>query len=283
MVVEPAMWRGPSRPGLRSCNPAARLQRIGGLVLLLLCLGGCTVPVAYGLEESEANSVAVALEHAGLDASKEVDPAAEGRFCVTVARDDASAALGVLRDEELPRKKPKGVLDAVGQGSLVPSRAAEHAQFLAGLAGDLESSLLGIDGVLSARVHLQVPEPDPLHSSSPEKATASVLIGHRGATPPLANDAVARLVAGGVSGLASDHVSVVQMARPARAEAGEARLRHVGPLAVAQSSLRPLQLGFGALILLVLAQAALVLVLVAKLSRLRSAAAAAAGAPGRPA
>lgn len=263
------MWRGSS-------------PTLAVAALALALVSGCTVPVAYGLEENEANGVAVALEHAGVDARKEVDPTAEGRFLVSVARDDASAALSILRDEELPRKKPKGVLDAVGQGSLVPSRAAEHAQFLAGLAGDLESSLLGIDGVLSARVHLQVPEADPLRASSPEKATASVLIGHRGATPPLASDAIARLIAGGVPGLAAEHVSVVQMARPARAEAGEARLRHVGPLAVAQSSLRPLQVGFGGLILLVLIQAALVLVLVGKLSRLR-ASASAAPAPGRPA
>lgn len=264
------MWRGRIHPGM----PV--------LAALALAVSGCTVPVAHGLEEAEANGVAVALEHAGLDAQKEVDPTAEGRFRVTVARDDASAALGVLRDEELPRKRSKGVLDAVGQGSLVPSRAAEHAQFLAGLSGDLEASLLGVDGILTARVHLQVPEPDPLRSAPAEKATASVLVGHRGATPPLTSDAVARLIAGGVSGLAPEQVSVVQMARPVRAESSESRLRHIGPLAVAQSSLRPLQIGFGGLILLVLAQAALVLVLVGKLSRLRNAAAAAA-TPGRPA
>ena len=76
-------------------------------------------------------------------------------------------------------------------------------------------------------------------------------------------------VAGGVSGLTTDQVSVVQLPKAARAESGEARLKHVGPLAVAQSSLRPLQLGFGGLILIVLAQAALLLWLVQKLSRLR--------------
>lgn len=237
--------------------------------LCALALLGCTSPIAHGLDENEANSVAVALERAGIDANKEVDPTAEGQFRVVVARDDASAALTVLKEEELPRPRPKGVLDAVGQGSLVPSRAAEHAQFLAGLAGDLESTLLGVDGVLSARVHLQVPEPDPLRPSQTDKATASVLIGHRGATPPLASDAIARLIAGGVPGLLAEQVSVVQIARPARAEGGEARLRHIGPLAVAQSSLRPLQFGFGALILLVLAQAVAVLVLISKLSRVR--------------
>ena len=170
------------------------------------------------------------------------------------------------------------MLDAVGQGALVPSRAAEHAQYLAGLAGDLERSLLGIDGVLTARVHLQVPEPDPLHDAPGTKATASVLLVHRGPTPPLASDAIARLVAGGVPGLTTDQVSVTQLPRAVRAESTENRLRHVGPLAVSPSSLRPLQLGFGGLILVVLAQAALVLVLVGKLSRLRNAAAA-----GRPA
>jgi type III secretion protein J len=241
-----------------------------GLVLLAASwLVGCTAPVAHGLDEHEANGVAVALERAGIDAQKEVDPTAEGKFRVLVARDDSSAALGVLREEELPRPKPKGLLEAMGQGSLVPSRATEHAQYLAGLSGDLEKTLLSVDGVLAARVHLQVPEPDPLRPAGAEKATASVLVEHRGATPPLASDALARLVAGGVPALAADQVSVVQIARPARAEGAETRLRHVGPLAVAQSSLRPLQLGFGGLIALVVVQAIAVLALMARLSRLR--------------
>lgn len=239
------------------------------VALLGLAVGGCTVPVAQGLDEGDANEVSVALEHAGIDSSKELDPGGEGRFRVVVARDDANGALGVLRDESLPRPKPKGVLDALGGGSLVPSRAAEHAQFLAGLSGDLESTLRGIDGVLMARVHLHVPEPDPLRATPTDHATASVLLEHRGATPPMTTEAVQRLISGGVSGLAVDQVAVVQLARPARAQNQEQRLHHIGPLAVSKGSLRPLQLAFAGLIVLIMVQTALILGLFSRVSRLR--------------
>ena len=98
---------------------------------------------------------------ATVDATKEVDPQAEGRWRVTVARDDVPHALAVMRSEELPRARPPGVLDAVGKGALVPSEAAEHAQLVAGLDGELERTLEGIDGVLRARVHLSVPARSP--------------------------------------------------------------------------------------------------------------------------
>src|SRR6185436_18217123 len=102
------------------------------------------------------------------------------------------------------------ILEALGKGSVVPSRAAEHARVVTGTGDELERSLRGLDGVLSARVHLGVPAHDPLAlEEKAPVATASVLIRHRGATPPIAAGEVQRLVSGAVSGLAPDQVSVV--------------------------------------------------------------------------
>src|SRR5688572_23508927 len=129
--------------------------------LLLLALSGCTVPVAGALDESDANRVVIALDQSGIDASKEADPTTEGKYRVTVARDDVGRALATLREEELPRPKTRGVLDAADRGQLVPSQAAEHAQLVAGLSGELEKTLGGIEGILAARVHLNLPPRDP--------------------------------------------------------------------------------------------------------------------------
>jgi type III secretory pathway lipoprotein EscJ len=86
------------------------------------------------------------------------------------------------------------VLDALGKGSLVPSRLAEHVKVVTGTSGDLERSLRAIDGVVSARVHLAVPVRDPLTlGAQAPPATASVLIRHQGPTPPLAAFDVQRL------------------------------------------------------------------------------------------
>ncbi|HEX3345490.1 MAG TPA: hypothetical protein VHS09_12990, partial [Polyangiaceae bacterium] len=93
-------------------------------LLFCLALAGCSAPVAGALDDTEANRVMVALDRAGVDATKEPDPAADGKWKIEVPRDEVPRALGAMRDEELPRATPSGVLDAVGKGSLVPSEAA---------------------------------------------------------------------------------------------------------------------------------------------------------------
>jgi type III secretion protein J len=239
------------------------------LPLALLGLSACAVPVAGALDDSEANRIVVALDRGSVDATKEPDPTAEGKWRVLVARDDVPHALSTMRDEELPRSTPPGVLEAVGKGALVPSEATEHAQLVAGIAGDLERSLEGIDGVLSARVHLNVPAPSPLRDTAPPRGSASVLVAHRGSTPPISADSVQRLVAGGVAGLLPTDVAVVMVSRAAPARAPENGLGHLGPIAVARTSLRLLQGALVALVALVAALAAATLVLHARLSRAR--------------
>jgi type III secretion protein J len=240
------------------------------LAPLALALAACSVPVAGGLDEGDANRMVIALDQVSVDATKEVDPAGEGKFRVVVARDDAARAIERLRDEGLPRPKPAGVLDALDKGALVPSRAAEHAQFVAGLAGDLERTLESVDGVLDARVHLNLPEADPLRDAPAAKATAAVLVEHRGATPPLPAADVQKLVAGGVGGLAPADVAVVLVPHAAPPPSEGARLAHVGPIAVAPASMRLLQLALVGLVLLVAALAATTLALYARLARLQA-------------
>jgi type III secretion protein J len=212
----------------------------------------------------------VALERASVDATKEPDPTAEGRWRVDVARDDVPHALLVLRDEELPRTPPPGMFEMVGKGSLVPSEAAEHAQLIAGLAGDLERSIEGIDGVLSARVHLNVPLASPLRDMATPHGSASVLLEHRGSTPPLSADSVQRLVAGGVAGLLPTDVAVVMISRPVPAARSGSEIGHVGPIAVARTSMRQLQAALVALVAVVALLAGATLVLYMRWARLRA-------------
>lgn len=234
----------------------------------MLLLSGCAVPVAAALDEPDANRVIVALDQSGIDASKEVDPTSEGKFRVTVARDDVGRALSTMREEELPRTKSKGILDA-DKSALVPSQQAEHAQIVAGLAGDLEKTLATIDGVLSARVHLAVPAREPLRDGPPAKATASVLVEHRGATPPIAPESIQRLVAGGAPGVLPADVAVIFVARTARAPGGRTDLAHVGPITVARGSMTTLKIAFVGLVAVVLALAAATLALWIKIAKLR--------------
>ena len=243
--------------------------RRAALAIFTLSLLGCASPIAAGLEEGDANRVVVALDHAGIDAWKEADPTVEGRFRVSVSHDDASRALVTMADEELPRTKSKGILEAADHGQLVPSQAAEHAQLVAGLSGELERTLSEVEGVLTARVHLNLPPRDSLRDGPPPKATASVLVEHRGTTPPLTLDAIQRLVAGGAPGLDPKDVAVVFIPRAARSAGARPDVAHVGPIAVARGSMTTLKIAFGVLGLVVVALAAATLALSAKVARLR--------------
>ena len=247
----------------------APLSAFFGLALSAALALGCTVPVAAALDEPEANRVVVALDQAGIDSAKEADPTTEGKYRVTVARDDVGRALATMREEELPRPKSHGVLDAADRGQLVPSQASEHAQLVAGLAGEMEKTLGRLDNVLSARVHLNLPPREPLRDGPPAKATASVLIEHRGSTPPLAPESIQRLVAGGAPGVAPGEVVVVIVPRAAPAAAGRTDLAHVGPITVARGSMNTLKVVFAGFAVLVLGLAAATLALWAKTSRLR--------------
>ena len=124
------------------------MRKLGVLPILLL-VAGCSVPVASGLSEPDANEVLVALEGGNVAAAKESDPTVEGRFRVTVSRDDASAAITILQQNNLPPPQAPGVLDTLGEGSLVPSRTAEHAK-LEGTIG--HDTLAGLDLVLEGPV-----------------------------------------------------------------------------------------------------------------------------------
>jgi type III secretion protein J len=248
------------------------VKRVLIVAWLFLAVGACAVPVAGGLEEGQANRVVVALDRAGVGADKEGDPAVEGKFRVVVERDDAPRAIAALRDEELPSPAVSGLLESMGKGSLVPSQLAEHTQYMAGLAGELEKTLSAIEGVLGARVHLSIPDADALREGPRPKATASVLLKHRGATPPIDVHEVKRLVAGAAPGLAPDDVAVVMVARPTGAAQADRTLSRLGPISATRGSVVVLRIVAAVVVLVDLVLVLAVLVLWSRLRRVRAAA-----------
>lgn len=217
---------------------AAAFPRQLGRVALAsaFALAGCSVPLVEDLDEQAASSVVVALADAHIGAGKDRDPNHEGRFLVTVDRDDVATALVTLESAGLPARHSPTVLEALGEGALVPSRTAERARYLAGTAGELERSLREVNGVLGASVHLSAPERDPLADDREALPTASVLLRHSGATPPLSVDDVRRLVSGAVSGLRPEAVAVVMQSVSAPPEDASDRLTQLGPLSLSRSS-----------------------------------------------
>jgi type III secretion protein J len=242
------------------------------LVLPLFTVAACTIPVAGGLDEGQANRVVLALDRAGVGSEKESDPAIEGRYRVVVERDEAPRAITAMRAEDLPSPESPGMLEAMGKGALLPSRLAEHAQFLAGLSGELERTLLAVEGMLSARVHVSIPEVDPLREGPKPKATASVLLQHRGSQPPIDVHEVKRIVAGASPGLHTDDVAVVMVPRAAAAAGVDRALSRLGPISATRGSVSLLRLVTAGVVFVNLALVVAVLLLWSRLRRLQNAA-----------
>jgi len=231
---------------------ASELRRLGPIGLgVTLLLVACNVPIAVGLDENDANHAVVALEKNGVAADKDRDPDSDGHWRINVARDDASTAALILSSESLPPPPSPGVLETLGQGSIVPSRTSEQAKFVTGVSGELERSLRSLDGVVSVRVHLAVAVQDSLApDEAPIPPSASVLLRHRGAAPPIAASDVQRLVAGAVPGLTPAQVSVVALPVPEPPRLSERELSRFGPVTVTRSSVFSLRTIVGGAVLL---------------------------------
>ncbi len=217
--------------------------------------------MARNLDEQTANRIVVTLEQGGIVTTKDSDSQNEGRWLVSVQRADMAYALGLMSQEGLPSLDRPGTAESVEHSSLVPSLQAEQARLLSGTANDLEHTLVSIDGIASARVHIAVPPLAPafdvIEHVSPG---ASVLVRYRGAQLPIPIDAIQQLVAGSVANLTPDRVTVVATRAP---QLGRAQRKVVpfGPFAVAPESVAGLRLLIGGFAILNLLMLALFLVL----------------------
>jgi type III secretion protein J len=247
-------------------HPAIPGARWGALALVAFAAAGCGVSVAAELDEGRANRVVALLDANGIAAERSADPAEPGRFRVDVASDDAARAVGILAEEGPSSRQAPGMLEALGTSSLVPSPEAEHERVLTGIAGELTQSLESVDGVLSARVHLGARREGPLAEGEPVPPTAAVLLRYRGATPPIRDGEIRKLVAFAVPGLAPERVAVVfSQAAPPRASRELVRL---GPVSTTRATARKVR---GAILFVLVLNLALGASLVALWTRLRRA------------
>jgi len=216
-------------------------------IWLVLATLGCTTTVVRDVDETQANRIVATLTEQGIVADKKPIGDEGARYTIVVASKDVTTAINALSRAELPSASPAGVLDALSDKGLVQSQRSEEARLLLGIAGELERSLSELAQVQSARVHLAVPRHEPLLEEEEQaRPSASVLLRHRGATPPIAPENVKALVAGAVPGLSPERVTVINASVPAPTHKGPA-LAQFGPFLLAESSAK----GFRATVLMI--------------------------------
>lgn len=183
------------------------------LAATLFALAGCKQTLQHGLDEAQANEIESLLRGAGISAQKSRESGREARYSIDVPEESAAAALKLLNDHGLPRERTPGFGEIFGKASMVPTAIEENALFLHALSGELSRTLGGLEGVVTARVHV-VASPAVQGASYRAKVQprASVLLKVRhGALADVLNRKVEiqALVAGSVEGLDAAAVSVM--------------------------------------------------------------------------
>lgn len=175
---------------------------------LLLLLAACTDQDLYGkLGERQANEMAAVLRHAGLQVEKQ--PQEGGTFVLRTRAADFAQAVQLLHAAGYPREGHDNLGQVFKKEGLVSTPLEERARLNYALSQEIATTLNAIDGVVMARVHVAMPERDPLAESA-RPASASVFVKHRAGVDlaPRIGE-IKALVVNAIEGLPYDKVSVV--------------------------------------------------------------------------
>jgi type III secretion protein J len=194
-----------------------RLHRVAVLLACCIVLMGCKSELYTNLNEREANGMIATLLERGIPASRVAQK--NGQMTVIVDETRFAEAVKLLAEHGFPKDRFANMGEVFKRDGLVASPVQERAQMIYALSEELSRTVSEIDGVLSARVHVVLPENDPLRRDL-VPSSASVFIRHEASLR--INDLIPQvkaLVSNSIAGLSYEKVSVVPVAAPPRPQA----------------------------------------------------------------
>jgi len=174
------------------------------LAAVFMNLGQPKALLYSNLDLKEAGSITAALDQAGIKYEVKGDGST-----ILVPRDDVASTRLMLSGKGLPTAGSVGYeifdeANALGQTDFVQQLNRQRA-----LEGELSRTILSLDGIQSARVHLVLPKRQ-LFEEEAEQPSASITIGVGGREPNAEQvRAMQNLVAGAVPNMRPDRVTVV--------------------------------------------------------------------------
>ena len=172
-----------------------------------LLLAGCQDELYSGMSEKEANEMLAALMSNGIDANK----AAKGKegYTVTVDGRDMLRSIAILNDKGLPKRTRESVGKVFEKSGIMSSPFEERVRYIYALGEDVAQTLSQIDGVVTARVHLVIPDAPQL-GQAVKPSSAAVFIKHQPGTDiEFLVPQIRRLVSSAIEGLDYQSVTVV--------------------------------------------------------------------------
>lgn len=182
------------------------MRRACFVLLTLLALCACREPMFSRLSEQDANEIIAVLREHGITSVKV--PGAEQSWGLEVDADAFPRAVAVLRENGLPRTTHASIGELFRKEGLVSTPSEERIRFVFAQQQELENTLSRIDGVITARVHVVIPNNDPL-LEKPRPGSASVFIKHRADVDLSASvPQIKALVARSIADLPHENVSL---------------------------------------------------------------------------
>lgn len=187
--------------------PRRLVQRLMLVAICAIGLSACDTELYNKLDQRQANEIVATLFRAGIPAQRVVDK--DGQYTVNVDESRFAEAVTILKDKGLPKQEFATLGEVFKNDGIVSSPVQERAQMIYALSQELAKTVSDIDGVLSARVHLVLPQNDPLRQEL-IPSSASVFLRHISTVPMMDRvPQIKQLVANGIAGLSYDKVSVV--------------------------------------------------------------------------
>lgn len=182
------------------------MKRISILCIALFGITACGYDTLYSdLDEQQSNEMLALLMDNGIESRK---TRGDGAWQLELKKSDLPPAMDVLRRHGYPRERYETLGQVFKKEGFVSSPLEERARLLHGLSQELSQTLTEIDGVVTARVHLAIPERNAL-SDTRSPSSASVFIKHHAnADVSLKTAAIKALVVNSVEGLPYENVTV---------------------------------------------------------------------------
>jgi len=173
-------------------------------VIVFLIFTGCREQIIHNLDELDANRVVTSLQDAGIDGEKVIQP--DGRWSVSVESSRSQDAFKLLEDKRLIKNTNRRTL---AKTSVISSRESQRFEYERSVSQEIEQTLLSLEQILEARVHLNFPVTDPLlgNATAAQNSSGSVLIVANGSRT-LTKEDISKLVSG-ASGIPSERISVL--------------------------------------------------------------------------
>lgn len=194
---------------MRSRGGNGRPWRHLALLLLFLVAACGRMDLYSNLTEREANEMLALLMRAGITASKQ--PSGDGMLSLAVDSNQFADAVELLNRHGYPQTAFSSMGDVFRKEGLISSPLEERVRFVYALSQELSTTISGIDGVLSARVHVVLPT-DSMTNANARPSSAAVFIRHReGAQLETLTPEIKRLVEKSIEGLSYENVELVMI------------------------------------------------------------------------